>query len=1462
MRLRLRVFVDDQSGSDLVIDAEPETQVAELTRAVSRAAGLVGEQRDLWVSGGRIDPSAPLFSSGIIQGSTLGLGSAQKSSMRRPSSRGWQLHVVGGPCAGTIFELTVGRHEIGRQSGLRIADPAASRQHAVLTVTAEGASIADLGSANGTLVDGCPAPIEGSGEPLVVKPGAVIGIGDSLLTIAIAPVADAPTEIGPDGTIEFRRPPRIQPEAPPQRISLPTPPAKNRKRHFPLVAIVAPLLLGVLMALVMGKPQYLIFALATPAMALANVLTDRHASAQDEREQKVRYEDRLATAMHDLEAALASETQARRDELPDPAALLLTAILPGRRLWERRRYDDDFCTLRIGLADLPAKVKVDAPRGGEEEVGASPRGRIVYAVPASLELRRVGVLGVAGPGSEVDALIRWLILQLVVLHAPHDLTLSLLTAPRRDQWSWWYWLPHATSGDPETSLTHIGNDAETIKVRIAELEGMIKARRAASEGSRLDPSQVTTHVVIVDGAHDLRTVPGLARVLRDGPSVGVYAICVDSEDRLLPEECAGVVIIDPDQPSNAEMRITGREPLVDILVDQVSEVAADEMSRSLSPLRNVATDDGEAVIPDSARLLDLIGLEPPTVDGVRSRWMLGGRTTEMLVGVGSSGAFVIDLRRDGPHGLIAGTTGAGKSELLQTMIASLAAANRPEEMNFVLVDYKGGSAFKDCVKLPHTVGMVTDLDAHLVERALTSLSAELHRRERILAASGAKDIEDYQDLRDRDGSLPPLARLLLVIDEFASMARELPDFVSGLVSIAQRGRSLGIHLLLATQRPSGVVSSEIRANTNLRISLRVMDASDSQDVIETGEAAQISKLTPGRAFARLGASAPIAFQSARVGGRRPGVAPVEPTPVSATVVTWGQLGYSLAPPEREVVQQDDVATDLGELVDAIAHAARDEGVATQPSPWLPALPSTLLLADLIVDGGGRDLPLIPFGLRDIPSEQAQRPAVFDLDAGHLFVLGSSRSGRSQLLRTIAGAVASLQRPEDVHIFGLDCGNGALLALESLPHCGAIVRRDQVERSRRLISRLVAEISLRQGILAAGGFADVSEQRRSAPPSGRLPHILFMLDRWESFTATLGELDAGTVAEEVMAIVRDGATAGVHCIFTGDRSLASGRIGSLCDNKIALKFADGSDYSFIGINARNLPEEIPAGRAFEAETGIELQVALLVGDASGQAQAAALSELGAKVTPRADGAPRPFRVDELPSSLTFADALAFERPDDEDGLFCLVGVGGDDLAAQGPDLSRTRSFVVAGPGRSGRSTLLRTMADFLLAQGAELLIVAPRPSPLRDLVGIPGVLEVLTDPSDTTRVQEILAEDVELRRRVVILDDGDDLRDLSFGQILQQVVQGRSRAATAVVLAGSPQGICTGFSGWQVELKQARCGVLLSPQSVADGEVVGLRLSRTSTTSAPRPGRGILHLGDGTGVEIVTPSMGHAGGDSS
>ncbi len=211
-----------------------------------------------------------------------------------------------------------------------------------------------------------------------------------------------------------------------------------------------------------------------------------------------------------------------------------------------------------------------------------------------------------------------------------------------------------------------------------------------------------------------------------------------------------------------------------------------------------------------------------------------------IVGQSSQGTFSVDIRSDGPHALVGGTTGAGKSELLQAWILGMAAAHSPQRVTFLLVDYKGGSAFRDCVKLPHTVGLVTDLSPHLVRRALASLAAELHYREHLLARHKAKDLVELE----RRGEVDAPPSLIIVVDEFAALVQEVPEFVDGVVNVAQRGRSLGLHLILATQRPAGVIKDNLRANTNLRMALRMADENDSDDVLGSKEAAFFDPALP------------------------------------------------------------------------------------------------------------------------------------------------------------------------------------------------------------------------------------------------------------------------------------------------------------------------------------------------------------------------------------------------------------------------------------------------------------------------------------------------------------------------------------------------------------------------------------------------------------------------------------------
>ena len=646
------------------------------------------------------------------------------------------------------------------------------------------------------------------------------------------------------------------------------------------------------------------------------------------------------------------------------------------------------------------------------------------------------------------------------------------------------------------------------------------------------------------------------------------------------------------------------------------EAVGKAASRALAPISKAKGRAARDGLPTIVPFLTAAGLEPPEAAAIRARWAAGGRTTQALIGVGAREPFVLDLAQ-GPHLLVAGTTGSGKSELLQTLVASLAVGNRPDALNFVLIDYKGGAAFRAFGPLPHTVGMLTDLDEFLVERALTSLHAELRRRKAVLSQAGKSDIYRYWDALPHMPGWDPLPRLVIVVDEFAAMAEKLPDQLRSLMAIAPQGRSLGMHLVLATQRPAGIVSNDMRSNINLRIALRVLSAEDSRDIIDTADAALIPAERSGRAYAWLGSGAPVAFQTANVGAIR----------VPARMAQTGWARPDAGAP-----------TDLSVLVRAIAAAATAERLDHQRSPWQVPLPSIITMHDLgaaspVLGSGALRLP---YGLIDQPEAQRLVPAVLDIArGGHLLVAGAPQSGRSTLLRTLGGALAAHISPDEVYLYVID-GGRALAALSALPHCGAVVTADEPDRVDRLLGRLASELTTRTRLLSVGEHGDLAEYRETQPPDDKTPFLLVFVDRYDALVTALEDIDGGRLIQQLQRLMRDGLAVGIRVVVTGDRPVLAGRLASLAENKIILRMADRADYAVAGLNSRTIPADMPNGRGFGIPSADLLQIAVLSEQAQGTTENHALRDLAARSAPPSRP---PFRVDALPTAISTEQALA-------------------------------------------------------------------------------------------------------------------------------------------------------------------------------------------------------------------------------
>ncbi|GAB3886265.1 hypothetical protein GCM10027612_23060 [Microbispora bryophytorum subsp. camponoti] len=1527
----------------------------------------------LWVDGRPVDPDAPVF--GLLRDGDLVSvdGHAAGATVTEEPGGPAELRVVGGPGAGAVHRIGLGAHTIGADPACAISVPDAGMPPVALVVR--------LTPGTATVEPATPAASGGdpvarlAGEPLTEAApwpaGGMLACGGSVFALGPVLPPDAHLDALPDGGLAYNRPPRLQRPERQRRFTVPTEPKRGEGMRLQLLAALLPAVLGVVMAVVTHTWYYLLIAFMTPLIMIGQWVSDRRHGRKKHRRAVKAYRERMAAFEQEVARAVRQDEEARRGGAPDPAEVLLTATGPRRRLWERRVHDRDALRLRVGLADLPADLEFE-PESGTPQDAPRREPPTCHDVPVALVMRRLGVAGLTGPRDMALGCARWLVGQAAALHSPRDLAIVVLSANAdgAGQWGWVRWLPHcapdaAARGGALSSdcAALVGADPEAAARRVAELAALVTERLdtengsgpypGAPRGARLsggpagwddlgrasgnrpaEPAFATYDerpfdvLVVLDGAQVLRGLPGMPQVLRQGPRAGVYTIAIDDDERLLPEECATVVCCD--REGGVRLHGGGLDPITGIRADQVSPSWAERLARALAPLRDVSRDDPSAALPDAVRLLDLLELSlDPAALAERQ-----GRTTRALIGVGPEGPFEVDLSRDGPHALVAGTTGAGKSELLQTLICSLAVANRPDEMTFVLIDYKGGAAFKECVRLPHTVGMVSDLDGHLTQRALSSLAAEIRRRERLLLDAGAKDIEDYQRARgttwvlgaggvrrargggifaapvpETAGSkdLPPLPRLVLIIDEFAALVAELPDFVEGLVDIARRGRSLGIHLILATQRPGGVVTADIQANTSLRIALRVTDANESSDVIDVPDAAHISRTTPGRCYVRAAPARPWRC-------RRPGSAAAphnraargRPTRdrTCASSTCPGRRSATRCPPHprrrRAAATWPCSWTRCG-TPGATCHSSRARGCRRCPTrssstsgPRAPRRPARGCRAVPAGGRGGaaaavrRDGPAVAAG----PAPAHARPPARRPPA--------DRGRRAQRPLQRAADDRGLDRgrrlPEDVHVHAVDCGSGALLPLVALPHCGAVVTRDQLDRVERLLTRLRAEVGRRQHLLAEAGYASLAEARAAARSRaardrmgvGALPWLVLLVDRWEGYVAAFENYDYGRLVDAMLQLLREGPAVGLRAVVTSDRSGLLGQISTVFEDRLVLRLADPADYGLAGLPMRDLPSVMPPGRALAVgEHGLaESQIALLCDDPSGPAQVAVLQELARTAAARFGGSDLlgsgtpgsgtpgtwawpsepPLRVDALPMRITARQALDLapsHRP--PSALWALLGAGGDALTPMGVDLQgQGPAAVIAGPPRSGRSSALVTAARSLLDRGTPVLVVTPRRSPLRDLAGAPGVLAVLDgnarsvtgggadDFGGLPGALDPLALVAGHERYVVAVDDAELISpDSALGLALDEILRTGRDGEHGLLVAGATGDLATAYRGFAAEARKGRTGLLLNVQSPADGDLFAVRLPRGAVGGPP--GRGLLVVsGAATPIQAAVP----------
>ncbi|GII98763.1 S-DNA-T family DNA segregation ATPase FtsK/SpoIIIE [Sediminihabitans luteus] len=1483
MRLKVTLVRADHSSDDLVVTADAATTIGEVARTVAtrdpRAvpgtqvppqltlhAQLPGQDAPVL-----LPPDAALGEAWIGSGARLSLvdHATYRSSVVTDRTPRASVRVVEGPDAGRSVDLPEGSYVVGRAPGvdLILSDRLASKRHARIDI-GDTIEIVDLGSANGVVADGA------SVTRLRVEQAVTVQIGDTFLVVEPHAARATAGVVAKAGPVPFNRSPKVEPRYPGETFTAPEPPREEEEQTFPFLALLAPVLLGVSMFAMTGRVSSLMIVLMSPLMLIGSHITSKQRAKRRLAKAIARFDERLETLRDALATEETLERSARLVEAPATPLVYAEAMRRGPVLWTRRPEHWSFLNVRFGTGTMPTRCTVDTP--GKGELLAEFQERLddllakhteVSGVPVVENLHDAGAIGLAGDQQHLVGPLNALLVQLTALHSPAELVVAAMVSP---YWTsslrWLTWLPHTSSAQSPIEGTHLADSAGSAGALVAQLEEIVRVRLAERRGAaarrgaireddaaldrgadvsegKVDGTQspLPAIVVVVSGDVDVDR-SRLAQLAEAGADAGVFPIWVGADVASLPAACRTYVQV---SATGARVGLVRLGRTIDDLVPEVVEPdAALEYARRMAPVFDAgALVEDSSDIPRSVSLVTLLGHEmAESSDAVVDRWRqnrsLRDRTqppTRRKAGslraiVGSAGVdpMQLDLRTQGPHALVGGTTGSGKSEFLQAWVLGMAAEYSPDRVTFLFVDYKGGSAFAECTNLPHCVGLVTDLSQHLVRRALTSLRAELHHREHLFNRKKAKDLLELEKRGDPDA--PPA--LVIVIDEFAALVGDVPEFVDGVVDVAQRGRSLGIHLVMATQRPAGVIKDNLRANTNLRIALRMADESDSSDVVGVPDAAHFDPGIPGRGVAKSGPGRLQVFQSAYAGGWTTAEQQTAGIEVAALrfggEVRWEE-------PEGTVVEiEDDLGpNDQERLVRTIVAAAKHAQVEPPRRPWLDELATAY---DLLRLRQRTDAELL-VGVADLPQVQAQEPIYFRPDVdGNLAVYGTGGAGKSTVLRTLGVAAGITPRGGPVHVYGLDFAGGSLRMLESLPHVGSVVMGDDVERVVRLLRMLRSELDRRGPLFAEASASSISEYR-ALTGNVHEPRILLLVDGFGGFR---DDFESGTGRAAWFDVFRDvlaeGRQLGIHVALTADRAGAvPTAVRSAVQRNVVLRLSDDS-YGLLDVPGDVLTPASPPGRA--VVDGAETQVAVVGGTTSVAEQARACARLGESM--RRAGVAQAPRVGALPREYT-ADVL----PGSTEGL-PVLGIGDETLGPVG--WAPQGTFLVSGPVGSGRTTALAALARSLVrAVPGVRLVLAGRPgSPLLDAVAWERTAH---DVDAVAALAQDVAQDRADAPFAIFVEGVDEYLQSAADAPLVALMKAAQRGQGLVVAEAESSGWS---SPWPLlaEMKNGRRGLLLQPEAMDGDALLKTSLPRVSRAEFP-PGRG-YYVARGAVTRVQVP----------
>ncbi|MBR5284184.1 MAG: type VII secretion protein EssC, partial [Clostridia bacterium] len=1087
--------------------------------------------------------------------------------------------------------LTIGRKP---DNHIELQDPMISGHHCVIGIQNGRAYIRDLGSTNGTFVNDRRVGSAWLNPDDILKIGSYrFKVGKHLMLENADRKAVFHVTAQPWNPAElfarkpypwFSRAPRMSIQLPHLSLRIESAPTIGDKPSLGMPGLAL-------------SPQMIAMSLGMQALRYG---LGRRKYNQQEQQRAEIYANYLAGIEGQLQNHAARQRAVEEKLHPTTAAILERPFGPSADLWERSPADSDFLTLRLGTGTVPAAAHVDIPPQRltlePDELDQVPaqladRYKNVDNVPICCDLIRHGSCGIVGDRNTAAALMQSMAAQIAALHSYDEVKMVVLFPKAEQQrWQWMRWLPHCQSGDRRVRYLVCGGDGKNV---LKELETAVQKRLDNRNQWTFGQQNrnLPHYVFLVADPGLLEGSPIGTALMMNSTDLGISGIFLGRSRSDFPNTVRNVIEV---AGNAAQMGLhlwaEDRQYRLQSGEHNISVDTYDRFARTMAPIRLMGSKGRTQGLPTTIGLLDGLGISDIDRLDLTDLWnnTAPERSLTVPIGIGGDGApfyFNIHQGGHGPHGMVAGGTGSGKSQMAQAWIASMALQFSPREVNFVLVDFKGKSLLQPLQNLPHLAGSISNLDKD-VARSFAALESELDRRQQLLSDHGCSDIIEYFKKRRFDPSMPEMPYLFLVVDEFAEFKQKFPDFTKPMDHLYRGGRSLGMHVILMTQSPAGIVTDQVRANANFRWCLGVQSEADSREMLGTTEAAAIRN--PGRVYVKAGDTFEL------IQSFYPGM-PYLPDGEKEKLTAGRVYGVSISGERTEGTASTRVVytgrTQLDILVDKIAAHCRKYHIPSAQPLWQKELPEKLELFSAEMQQPGRAPtdptlgPVAILGLVDDPARQRTDQLTHDFwSQGHLALYGMPVSGKTTFLQTLQASLCSRYTPEQVQIYSVDIGGFGLRALETFPHVGLSTGDDEPETIGKMTALLMDLLDRRKKAFRRVGAG--SPMAYAEGTGETLPAVLLMVDNLNLAGSRLPNLN-----DAVLRIAREGASYGIYlvCTFTGTSGVNYALTQSI-KTVYALQMADKTDYNTIvgrpdkvlpdGVMGRGLCRGLPAPLLFQ------------------------------------------------------------------------------------------------------------------------------------------------------------------------------------------------------------------------------------------------------------------------------------------